>query len=149
VELPAPARPVEWDRVDGVAQVSVCASGCRDCAEAKQQFDAIRAESVVQRRRFDEPDRYPYAAGKHTLHHIACREVEQSVGHVGGDDSVWMQGALTRLAHEGTTNTGWATHMRVMEPGEAAAWVRERIGPRGGARYRLCRICTPTLPAAE
>ncbi|WFB05603.1 hypothetical protein LRS74_00140 [Streptomyces sp. LX-29] len=60
-----------------------------------------------------------------------------------------MQGALTDFAHEGTTNGGWATHMRVMEPGEVTAWVKERVSPRGGARYRLCRMCTPTPPAAE
>ncbi|MFI1701464.1 hypothetical protein ACH419_36665 [Streptomyces bobili] len=139
---------MDWERLDDVAQVSVCGVGCRLCAEAREQFDAIRAESVEQRRRFDEPDRYPYAAGKHALHQATCREIEQSVGRVQGDDSIWMQGALTRFAHEGTLNSGWATHKRLMEPGEAAAWVAERIGPRGGIRYRLCRICTPGLPVA-
>lgn len=54
----------------------------------------------------------------------------------GGDDSFWLQGALTTFAHEGISNTGWATHMRVLDPGEASAWIAERIGPRGGTRYR-------------
>ncbi|MFE2624190.1 hypothetical protein ACFXKH_29405 [Streptomyces caelestis] len=147
--LVAPAGSVDWERLDGVAQVSVCAAGCWVCAEARDRFDAIRAESVEQRRRFDEPDRYPYAVGKHTLHQATCRGIEQSVGRVQGDDSIWMQGALTTFAHEGTLNSGWATHKRMMEPGEAAAWVAERIGPRGGIRYRLCRICTPQLPVAN
>lgn len=148
VEFPVQSGPVAWGRADGVARVSVCAAGCRVCADAAEQFHTIRAQSLVQRRRFDEPERYPYAAGKHTLHRSVCREIEQSVGHIEGDDSMWMHGALTRFAHDGTLNSGWATHKRVMEPGEAAAWVKERIGPRGGHRYRLCRICTPTPPEA-
>ncbi|MFK0264230.1 hypothetical protein ACIQU1_23350 [Streptomyces angustmyceticus] len=57
-----------------------------------------------------------------------------------------MEGALTAFAHEGVTNTGWATHMRVLDGQEAAVWITERIGPRGGARYRLCRICRPAMP---
>ncbi|MEU8473433.1 hypothetical protein AB0F30_37200 [Streptomyces sp. NPDC029006] len=146
--FPAPAGPVGWERLEGPAEVSVCAAGCPVCAEAGERFTAIRAQSVEQRRRFDQPDRYPYAAGKHTLHQATCREITQSVGQVQGDDSIWMQGALTRFAHDGTLDSGWATHKRMMEPGEAAAWVAERIGPRGGIRYRLCRICTPQLPAA-
>ncbi|WP_163010869.1 hypothetical protein [Streptomyces dangxiongensis] len=58
-----------------------------------------------------------------------------------------MQGALTEFAHEGTTNTEWATHSEVMNGQEAAAWITVRIGPRGGARHRLCRTCLPALPA--
>ncbi|MFF9091088.1 hypothetical protein ACF1BE_32940 [Streptomyces sp. NPDC014991] len=149
VQVPVHARQAGWNGTHGVSQVSVCASDCHDCAEARERFAAIRAESVVQRNRFDEPARYPYAAGKHTLHRVGCREVEQSVGQVKGDDSTWMHGALTRFAHEGTTDSGWATHMRVMDSRQAAAWVTERIGPRGGVRYRLCRICAPALPTAE
>ncbi|WP_345583743.1 hypothetical protein [Streptomyces prasinosporus] len=147
--LPAPAGPADGERLENVAPVPACASGCRVCAEARERFDALRASSLVQRRRFGEPGRYPYAAGKHTLHRTACREVEQSVGHVRGDDPVRLRGALTDFAHHDTTSSEWATPMRVMEPGEAAAWVTERIGPRGGVRYRLCRICTPELPAAD
>ncbi|MFF7146267.1 hypothetical protein ACFZB5_34695 [Streptomyces nodosus] len=146
-EAPAPAQ-LAWPNRAGGAQVSVCSSDCQVCVGARERFDTIRAASVAQRRRFDEPARYPYAAGKHTLHRAGCREVEQSVGHVGGDDSVWMHGALTRFAHDDSLNSGWATHMRMMDTQEAAAWVTERIGPRGGHRYRLCRICTPALPAA-
>lgn len=104
--LPAPAGPVDWERLDGVAQVSVCAAGCRVCAEARERFDAIRAESLEQRRRFDEPDRYPYAAGKHTLHRATCHEIEQSVGGIQGDDSVWMQGALTSFATKAPSTPG-------------------------------------------
>lgn len=146
VGLPAPARAPERMRADNVVPVSVCAAGCQVCAEAAGRFDALRAASLVQRRRFDEPDRYPYASGKHTLHRSSCREVEQSVGHIEGDDSVRVHGALTRFAHDGLLDSGWATLMHMMNPGEAAAWVTERIGPRGGIRYRLCRICTPALP---
>ncbi|EFE65036.1 predicted protein [Streptomyces viridosporus ATCC 14672] len=146
VELSQPARAVGGGPAgDGVA-LSVCASGCQVCAEASERFAAVRAASLVQRRRLDEPDRYPYAAGKHTLHRSSCRQIQQRVGTVGDDDSMRMRGALTRFAHDGAFGSGWATHMRMMEPGEAAAWVKERTGPRGGTHYRLCGICTPVLP---
>lgn len=138
--LPRPAR------AGGGVAVSVCDPGCRVCAEASERFAALRAASLVQRRRFDEPDRYSYAAGKHTLHRSSCRQIAQRVGGVEGDDSPCLHGALTRFAHDGALSSGWATHMRMMEPGEAAAWVKERTGPRGGTRYRLCGICAPVLP---
>jgi hypothetical protein len=145
--IPRPARAEDDAAVPaGGIEVSVCAPGCAVCAEASERFDALRATSLVQRRRFDEPDRYPYAAGKHTLHRTTCRQIEQSVGGIEGDHSPWLHGALTAFAHNGTSNSGWATHLRVMEPGEAATWVKERIGPRGGTHYRLCGICAPDLP---
>lgn len=158
----ARAEPVEEERLGGAVEVpgcgagcrvcaeaSACAAGCRICAEAKGRFDAIHAESLEQRRRFDEPGRYPYAAGKHALHRATCREAK-SVGDVGRDDSAWMLvGALRDFAHEGSGNSGWMATMRMMEPGEAAAWVAERTGPRGGRSYRLCKICTPELPIAD
>lgn len=146
-DLSAPPGESEHSGVHGHPPVSVCPLGCQVCAEAVDRFNALRAASVVQRRRFDEPDRYPYAAGKHTLHRSSCREVEQSVGHIEGDDSEWMRGALTAFAHEGSSNSRWATHMRMMEPAEAVAWIKKRNGPRAGTRYRLCRICTPEHPA--
>ncbi|AYN43189.1 hypothetical protein D9753_34720 [Streptomyces dangxiongensis] len=127
--------------------MSVCEAGCGICAEARGRFDALRAESLVQRRRFEQIGRYPYAAGRHTLHRTGCRAV--SVGDVESDAGPWLHGALTRFAHDGSTSSGWTTHMRVMTRCEAEAWVTERIGPRGGLRYRLCGICTPELPVAD
>ncbi|MEV8550658.1 hypothetical protein AB0L04_12625 [Streptomyces glaucescens] len=124
----------------------MCAPGCRVCAEAREEFTALRAASLLQRRRLDEPDRYPYAAGKHTLHRSACRQIKQGIGGLEGDDSPRLHGALTRFAHDGTLTSGWATHLRVMEPAEAAGWVKERTGPRGGTHYRLCGICGPVQP---
>ncbi|MFJ3671217.1 hypothetical protein ACIPSE_32630 [Streptomyces sp. NPDC090106] len=82
------------------------------------------AESVKRPRRLDAPDRYPYAAIKQTLHRAGCRKVEQSFG--SADD-----------VPEGT----------VLDVQEAAAWVGERVGPRGGLRYRLCGVCEPETPA--
>ncbi|MEV5729745.1 hypothetical protein AB0N50_28730 [Streptomyces pharetrae] len=145
--VPRPARAADGVTMSaGDVAVSVCAPGCQVCAEAREEFAAIRAASLMQRRRFHEPDRYPYAAGKHTLHRSACRQIEQRVGGVEGDGSPQLHGALTRFAHDGALSSGWATHMRVMEPAEAATWVKERTGPRGGTRYRLCGICAPVPP---
>ncbi|NED32987.1 hypothetical protein G3I64_10280 [Streptomyces sp. SID8499] len=123
-----------------------CADGCEVCAEAADEFSALRAESLAQRNRFTASGRTPYAAEKQTLHRGDCKKVEQSVGRVTGDDLATGAEALSRFAHDGRLSPEWATHVRLLETGEAAQWVKERIGPRGGARYRLCRTCTPELP---
>ena len=143
-ERPMPAQRARRYTSGGV-RVSHCPSGCPVCAEAQERFNAIRAHSLVQRRRYDEPDRYPYAAGKRTLHRVGCREVAPLVGQIKTDDSR-LYGALSEFAHEELVCAGWGTHMWVMDSQEAAAWITERIGPRGGTLYRLCRICTPELP---
>ncbi|MEU2876619.1 hypothetical protein [Streptomyces sp. NPDC007070] len=123
-----------------------CADGCEVCAEAADEFSALRAESLAQRNRFTASGRTPYAAEKQTLHRGDCKKVEQSVGRVTGDGLAAGAEALSRFAHDGRLSPEWATHVRLLETGEAAQWVKERIGPRGGARYRLCRTCTPELP---
>ncbi|MFJ4518971.1 hypothetical protein [Streptomyces sp. NPDC088816] len=113
----------------------------------RAEFEALRAASLKQRRRCVKPDRHPYTAGHRTLHQSVCPRTREWIGGIE-DESPWMRQNLREFAHAGITNGGWATHMRVLEAGEAAAWVAERIGPRGGLHYRLCRICTPALPAA-
>ncbi|MYX28707.1 hypothetical protein GTY75_19000 [Streptomyces sp. SID8381] len=123
-----------------------CADGCEVCAEAADEFSALRAESLAQRNRFAASGHTPYAAEKQTLHRGDCKKVEQSVGRVTGDGLAAGAEALSRFAHDGRLRPEWATHVRLLETGEAAQWVKERIGPRGGARYRLCRTCTPELP---
>ncbi|MFI2645288.1 hypothetical protein [Streptomyces sp. NPDC018610] len=146
-EVPAPARAADdiAARVPSPA-VAVCAPECRVCAEAAGGYGALRAESLAQRRRFEESGHRAYAAEKQTLHRGDCKKVEQSIARVAGDDRAWERDALPRFAHGGRLDPEWATHMRMLEPGEAAVWVKERVGPRGGARYRLCRTCAPELP---
>ncbi|GAB1332636.1 hypothetical protein ACE1SV_69750 [Streptomyces sennicomposti] len=165
--MPAPARAADDiaatgdDAVTAPASVAVaaadttdtapppapsCASGCEVCAGAADEFGALRAESLAQRNRFTASGHTPYAVEKQTLHRGDCKKVGQSVGRVTGHDVAVRAEALSRFAHDGRLSPEWATHMRLLESGEAAQWVKERIGPRGGARYRLCRTCTPELP---
>ncbi|MFJ5927627.1 hypothetical protein ACIQF6_34030 [Kitasatospora sp. NPDC092948] len=49
---------------------------------------------------------------------------------------------LRNFAHHGMHGGG----MQVLTTDEATAWTQERTGPRGGANYRLCKVCCPTLP---
>ncbi|MFC7221004.1 hypothetical protein ACFQLX_23015 [Streptomyces polyrhachis] len=153
VQLPAPAREVRAPEAApapapaaGLSALSTCAAGCPLCAGSAEEFHALRAASLAQRERLGDAARYPYAAAKTALHRRDCREVRQAVEAVEGDDSPALRGALTGYAHEGTVDARWGTPMRLLEAGEAAQWVRENTGPRGGARYRLCRVCTPELP---
>ncbi len=120
---------------------------CPVCEDSRADFDLIRAASVEQRRRFDDRAVHPFAAGKRTLHRSSCRHVEQSVGGVATEEhSDLLNEDLPWFAHRGSANSGWAAGMLVMTDAEAVAWVRERVGPRGGAKYQLCRICQPSLP---
>ncbi|MEU0634356.1 hypothetical protein [Streptomyces sp. NPDC005989] len=129
-----------------VSWVAGCPVTCEKCSAAADEFRAIRTESLAQRRRFDDLDVYPYAAGKRTLHRSVCKEVREAVGRVEGDDSPWVKSALRQFAHTGGMTTGWAALMRLMTDQETDSWIRARIGPRGGTKYRLCRVCRPDLP---
>ncbi|GAA5060470.1 hypothetical protein GCM10023336_37200 [Streptomyces similanensis] len=57
-----------------------------------------------------------------------------------------MQGALTTLAHEGTTNSGWATHKRMMESGEAAAWVPSASAREAASDTACAGSACPSFP---
>lgn len=127
------------------------AAGCKVCDAAREEFDAIAAKTLVQRKRLQDPATYPYAGGKHTLHSSACRQTQESIGEIPGPNHWWnsadhMARNLREFAHKGMLNSGWATHMVMLTPQEALQWINSRTGPRGGAQYKLCKICRPQVP---
>ncbi|GHA42711.1 hypothetical protein GCM10010329_76990 [Streptomyces spiroverticillatus] len=82
-------------------------------------------------------------ADKQVLHTVSCNEITAALAPMRAGSPV-PDGALGRFAHDGDTS-GWSTQVRVLDQVETEAWLRERTGPRGGLRYRLCRRCAPLL----
>lgn len=123
--------------------------GCILCEGAKEEFAAIVEQTRVERLRFQDPTTYPYARGKHTLHRAACSEAERGIG---SDDPRWPRDDVQDLrsfAHERELSSSWATFMTMLTAEDAAGWIATRTGPRGGAQYKLCKICRPSIPQAR
>ncbi|WP_097865741.1 hypothetical protein [Streptomyces sp. rh34] len=123
--------------------------GCTVCDGAKEEFAALAARTHVERQRFQDPDNYPYVRGKHTLHRAACSEAQRGIGSRSPDWTRNEAQDLRSFAHEHVTNSGWATHMTMLTPEDVAQWIATRTGPRGGAQYKLCKICRPSIPQAR
>ncbi|WP_405692642.1 hypothetical protein [Streptomyces sp. NBC_00057] len=133
---------------DDVWGAACPAADCEVCNAAREEFDAIAAKTLVQRKRLQDPGTYPYAAGKHTLHSSACRQTRESIGEIPGPDDWWngadsMARNLREFAHKGLLNSGWATHMVMLTAEEALQWISSHTGPHGGTQYKLCKICQP------
>lgn len=123
--------------------------GCALCEGAKEEFAAIAERTRVERQRFQDPETYPYARGKHTLHSATCSEAERGIG---SDDPRWDKDdarELRSFAHDRELSSSWATFMTMLTAEDAVRWIATRTGPRGGAQYKLCKICRPSIPQAR
>jgi hypothetical protein len=125
-----------------------CPLGCPVCAAARAEFDAIAAKSFLHKVRLSDPNRYPYAAGKSTLHRSGCPRVARYVGRPEPVGSAWSLAGLPAFAHHGVCSTTWAAGMEVMTAEEAADWVRWQTDPRHGTGYKLCCHCLSPIPGA-
>lgn len=125
-----------------------CPHGCPVCAGARAEFDAIAVESFMYKVRLADPDRYPYAAGKTTLHRSNCPRVARYVGRAEPVGSPWPLAGLPAFAHHGVCSTTWAAGMKVLTAEEAIEWVRWQTDPRQGTGYRLCCQCMSPVPGA-
>lgn len=123
-----------------------CPHHCAVCAGAREEFDAIAAESLTHKVRLADPDRHPYAAGRHTLHRSSCPQAVRFVGGVEPVGSPCYLAGLPPFAHRGVCSTAWAAGMQVLTEREAAEWVRRQTGPYGGSGFRRCGGCLPPVP---
>jgi hypothetical protein len=142
------------DEDEPVAWGADCpASGCALCDGAREEYEATKAQLLVQQTRLQDPITYPYAAGEHTLHRSTCRTAQDSIGKPLGLND-WRNSPerqtqdLREFAHHGYRNNGWAAQMVALNPAETTHWISNRVGPRGGAQYKLCKVCHPELPQA-
>lgn len=126
-----------------------CPYGCPVCADARAEFDAIAAESFTHKVRLSDPEHYPYAAGRHTLHLSNCPKVARFVGRVEPLGSPFCLAGLPPFAHHGLFSTAWAAGMQVMTADEATEWVRRHDDPHERAGYKACAHCLPPTPGPE
>lgn len=129
---------------------------CTQCADARPELERIRDHALIQKERFADQSSYPYVAGSTALHRSCCSVVER-ISQYGqpvlwGDASVpapsendVFEGELLRFAHARMLSA-YGQNFTVMTTQEAVEWTRSRTGPRGGTKFRLCKICTPDAP---
>ncbi|MEE4543330.1 hypothetical protein V2S66_15295 [Streptomyces sp. V4-01] len=134
------------DDPDGAAAAYDCTDDCPVCQDARAEFDAIAAASYTHKVRLADPEQYPYAAEKSTLHRSGCPRVARFVGHAEPLGSTASLAALPAFAHDGVCTTAWAAGMQVMAADEAVVWARHQVEPPEGAGYKLCRYCLPAVP---
>ncbi|WP_329564433.1 hypothetical protein OG711_38620 (plasmid) [Streptomyces uncialis] len=128
--------------------------GCTRCAEARPELEKIRDFALAQKERFADQTLHPYVAGKTSLHRSSCSTLEglaQQGRPLSWDEETEspadvFEGELLGFAHADVLSA-YRPNFTVMTAQEAAGWVRARTGPRGGTRFRLCKVCTPDLPA--
>jgi hypothetical protein len=128
---------------------------CAQCADARPELERIRDFSLIQRRRIADQSTYPYVRGSTALHRSCCSVVER-ISRYGqplwGDPSVPEQaeaevfeGELPQFAHARMLSA-YGQNFTVMTTQETAEWIHSHTGPRGGTKFRLCKICTPDVP---
>ncbi|MEV5203227.1 hypothetical protein [Streptomyces sp. NPDC053720] len=129
-----------------------CFGDCDECTTRKPDFDHRLHQVLVQRERYRDPAAHPWAATRSTLHRVTCREMEElgkscgflftESGEINSDE---YDQHLKWFVHDeyesipGEARTVLARH-------EAASWIAERTGPKGGERFKLCGICRPERP---
>jgi hypothetical protein len=105
-------------------------------------------------RRYGQPEVFPYAAGRHTLHRTGCSAAATCMWAGGGGRPTGRVHAsyLSTYSHlpEQDRDVRFESHfpypdLVAMTGDEARRWVDERIGPKGGRNYKLCRVCCPQL----
>lgn len=126
-----------------------CPHTCPVCAGARAEFDAIAIESFAHKVRLSDPDRYPYAAGKNTLHRSHCPKVVRFVGRAESVEAPWSLAGLPAFAHHGVFSTSWAAGMQVMTLEEATEWIGRKTAPHLGTGYKNCRYCLPPVLESE
>ncbi|MCY0924250.1 hypothetical protein OTB19_39405 [Streptomyces sp. H27-H5] len=124
-----------------------CFGDCDTCQAKKPEFEAHHAHAVEQKARHAQPDLYPVSVGGSSLHRVTCWYVQDQVRSVNaGDDPRWpVWRDLRDYAHDGSLTTAFWTQYTALPRHEAASWIGEHTGTRGGKRYRTCKLCDPDL----
>ncbi|MEU8776501.1 hypothetical protein [Streptomyces sp. NPDC048606] len=119
-----------------------CYGDCERCRARRPEFEAIHARALVEKAKGADTLTYPYAVTRNGLHRSDCPHITDTISHIRG----YEMRDLKSFVHEDEEHSGWAAFSTFLDRNEAAAWVAERCGPRGGRQYRLCRICSPEHP---
>jgi len=124
------------------------------CEKHRSWFDAMLDRADMHWQRLQQPQTYPFAAGRQGIHETSCsvvrREMPSQYARPTGE--AYLQ-ALNAFAHTGDPHSsseefeGFRAYPRfaVMTQEEARGWVAERTGPKGGRNYKRCQRCGPAV----
>ncbi|MEV6883313.1 hypothetical protein [Streptomyces sp. NPDC051135] len=133
--------------------------GCEACHRHRSDFERLVEDAEEFWRRYQQPETYPFTAGKKSLHETDCSVVKRAMpNQFVRPTATKFDSALRDYAHAAnplmptgnyeTFDGGWdraATYptFRPMAASEARAWIAQNTGPKGGRNYKQCRLCSP------
>ncbi|MGW2583599.1 hypothetical protein ACWCYZ_20090 [Streptomyces virginiae] len=127
--------------------------GCVLCEERRSWFEELLDHSDVLWERLQQPEAYPFAAGRRGIHDTTCsvvkRETPDNYARPVGE--AYTQ-ALHLYSHtvlpydrdifESVRSYPSFTAMTAQE---ARTWIADHTGPKGGRNYARCQRCAPAL----
>ncbi|RNG26223.1 hypothetical protein EEJ42_15580 [Streptomyces botrytidirepellens] len=147
-----PLRCFEAEDPDELRTVCRQNGGCALCEERRSWFDALLDDSDARWNRLQEPESYPFTAGRNGLHETTCsvvkREIPSSYARPTGDA---YTSALHAFSHtvdphssqDDFEGSGDYPRFEAMTSQQARKWITDRTGPKGGRHYKLCHLCAP------
>lgn len=130
------------------------AGGCALCEERRSWFDALLDGSDARWERLQQPETYPFAAGRQGIHHSTCsvvkRETPSSYSRPTGNAYVTALNAFSHTVDPHSSREDFEgcrdyPHFQAMTSQEARNWIAERTGPKGGRNYKRCQRCAPAV----
>jgi hypothetical protein len=142
-----------WEAEDSNALRNECreSGGCALCEQHRAQFDALLDMAGERWRRLQQPEKYPFAAGRQGIHETSCsvvlREMPSDFSRPTGEAYASELNVFshTLVARGNFVASRGYPRFDVMTLEEARAWTAERTGPKGGRNYRRCQRCAPAL----
>ncbi|MGK4586168.1 DUF721 domain-containing protein [Kitasatospora sp. HPMI-4] len=132
--------------------------GCPACARGRDGLDRFFDDVDERCRRYGQPELYPFAAGRHTLHRTPCSSIVHAMRGAGTGSAhdrpvgSRYEFCLQTYSHlpEQNRDDNFATRypypaLLAMTREEALSWVKEHTGPKGRKNYKFCRVCVPEL----
>ncbi|MFG3517597.1 hypothetical protein [Streptomyces bobili] len=147
-------RAWECEEPDDLRNACREAGGCVLCEKNRSWFEAVLDEADERWQRLQQPEKYPFAAGRQGIHETSCsvvrRETPSEYARPTGEA---YAAALNAFGHTvdphscGEHFEGSRAYPRfdVMTGEEAKAWIRERTGPKGGRNFKRCQRCAPAV----
>jgi hypothetical protein len=133
--------------------------GCEACRRHRSDFERLVEDAAGFWRRYQQPEEYPFTAGKKGLHETSCSVVKRAMPkQFTRPTGTQFDRSLREYAHAANPfmSTGdyesfdgsWdraATYptFQPMTAVEARAWIAQNTGPKGGRNYKQCRLCSP------
>jgi hypothetical protein len=144
----------EAEDPDDLRNVCLQAGGCVLCEKHRSWFDGLLDEADDRWQRLQQPEKYPFAAGRHGLHETSCSVVRRGMpsdyARPTGEAYVAALNAFSHTVDPHSSREDFEgcrdyPHFQAMTSQEARNWIAERTGPKGGRNYKRCQRCAPAV----